>query len=57
MKVLEKKKAIITGGSDGIGYAIAKSFAINGADLLLIARNQDKLLKAASGLSDTGVRV
>lgn len=57
MKALEKRKAIITGGSDGIGYAIAKSFAENGADLLLVARNQEKLLKAASQLTNTGVSV
>lgn len=57
MKLLEKRHAIITGGSDGIGYAIAKLFAENGANLLLIGRSQDKLLKAASELSNNGVRV
>ncbi|MCX7711949.1 MAG: SDR family oxidoreductase [Clostridia bacterium] len=51
MKVLEGKRAVITGGSDGIGYAIAKAFAENGADLLLIARNQEKLENAARDLS------
>lgn len=57
MKVLERKYAVITGGSDGIGFEIAKAVAKNGANLLLIGRNQDKLLKAAAELSDTGVRV
>ena len=57
MKTLEKKKAVITGGSDGIGLAIAKSFVLQGADVLVIARNQDKLRKTALELSDVGSRV
>jgi NAD(P)-dependent dehydrogenase (short-subunit alcohol dehydrogenase family) len=57
MKVLEHKKAVITGGSDGIGFAIAKAFARNGADILLVARNQEKLEKAVSELSALGTNV
>ena len=57
MKTLEIKKAVITGGSDGIGLAIAKSFVLNGADVLVIARNQDRLRKAELELSDSGTRV
>lgn len=57
MKLLEGKKAIITGGSDGIGYAIAKSFAENGADILLIGRNKNKLNEALKDLSKYGVRI
>lgn len=35
-------KVVITGGSQGIGKAIAKRFAAAGADLFLIARHMDK---------------
>lgn len=35
-------KVVITGGSQGIGKAIAQRFAAAGADLFLIARNMDK---------------
>lgn len=35
-------KVVITGGSQGIGKAIAKRFAAAGADLFLIARYMDK---------------
>ncbi len=51
MKLLEGKKAVITGGSEGIGYAIAKAFVKNGADVLIISRNNDKLNRAAEKLS------
>lgn len=45
MKVLENKNAVITGGSDGIGLGIAKAFAQNGANLLLIGKDPNKLQK------------
>ena len=35
---LSGKNAVITGGSDGIGYGIAEEFARQGANLFLIAR-------------------
>ncbi len=50
MKRLFGKKAVITGGSEGIGLGIAKAMAQNGADILLIARNQDKLDRASHEL-------
>ena len=46
MKVLENKNAVITGGSDGIGLGIAKAFAQNGANLLLIGKDPNKLERA-----------
>ncbi|WP_457553837.1 SDR family NAD(P)-dependent oxidoreductase [Desulfobacula sp.] len=45
------KLAVITGGSSGIGYAIAKKIALNQGRLLLVARNQDKLNDAAAQLN------
>lgn len=46
MKLLSNKNAVITGGSDGIGLGIAHSFAENGARLILIGRDTEKLEKA-----------
>lgn len=57
MKALSGKKAVITGGSDGIGFGIAKAFADNGADVLLIARDPDKLKRASAELARNGVEV
>lgn len=38
-----KKTALITGASGGIGYELAKIFAKNGNNLVLVARNKSKL--------------
>lgn len=57
MKRLERKTAVITGGSDGIGFDIASAFAENGASLVLVARNQEKLFHAKQLLQTKGVSV
>ncbi|MBP3041164.1 SDR family oxidoreductase [Bacillaceae bacterium Marseille-Q3522] len=41
---LKDKNIIITGASGGIGYAIAEQCAERGANLVLMARREDKLL-------------
>jgi NAD(P)-dependent dehydrogenase (short-subunit alcohol dehydrogenase family) len=52
------KVAVITGGSVGIGLAIARGLAAEGADLALCARDADRLEAVAAGLRDEfGVRV
>jgi short-subunit dehydrogenase len=45
-----KKHVLITGGSMGIGYELAKLFAEDGYNLVLVARDQAELEKAASEL-------
>ena len=41
--ILKGKKIIITGGSDGIGLAMAKKFIKEGAEVLITGRNSKKL--------------
>lgn len=38
VKRLANRKAFITGGSEGIGAAIARLYAQEGADIILMAR-------------------
>ncbi|TFE03152.1 SDR family NAD(P)-dependent oxidoreductase [Jeotgalibacillus salarius] len=45
MKKLTGKKVLITGASGGLGRAIAEEAARMGADLILIARNERKLIQ------------
>ena len=54
---LSGKNAVITGGSDGIGYGIAEEFARQGANLFLIARTPTKLAEASARLSEYPVTV
>jgi 3-oxoacyl-[acyl-carrier protein] reductase len=51
MKVdLSDLKAVVCGGSDGIGEACSKILASNGASVIIIARNKDKLKKVIKEL-------
>ena len=45
-KTLEGKTIIVTGGGHGIGYAMAKKFASEGAKVLVSGRNESKLKEA-----------
>jgi NAD(P)-dependent dehydrogenase (short-subunit alcohol dehydrogenase family) len=55
---LTGRVALVTGGSKGIGNAIARGFAEAGADLFLCSRNEEHLTDAAQKIrNDTGVRV
>jgi short-subunit dehydrogenase len=54
---LEGKVALITGGSQGIGRAIATALAQKGMNLVLAARSVGKLEQAAEELRKMGVRV
>lgn len=50
--------ALVTGASSGIGAVYAERLAARGFDLLLVARDQERLESAASKLRDThGVQV
>ncbi len=44
------KRALVTGASKGIGLAIARAFAENGANVVICARQQQSLDKAVEDL-------
>ncbi|QDR81312.1 SDR family NAD(P)-dependent oxidoreductase [Sporomusa termitida] len=54
MNLLRNKTALITGGSDGIGFAIAAAFAEQGANLVLIGRDKEKLSHREKSLNQYG---
>ncbi len=53
---LRGKRALITGGSRGIGFAVAQALAAEGAAVGLIARDAAGLADAAGRLSSGGAR-
>ena len=55
---LKGKHAIVTGGSLGIGKAIARELAKEGVDVAIVARSKDRLEATAKELSaETGCRI
>ncbi len=57
MERLQGAKAIVTGGSRGIGQAIALRFAQEGADVAITAREVDSLAETAARIEQAGTRV
>src|SRR5687767_11875935 len=54
---LAGKRVPVTGGSRGIGYAIARAFLEEGARVVIAARGSDALANAATRLADTSGEV
>ena len=48
---LKGKRALVTGGSKGIGKAVARALLLEGADVALLARHEQTLLDAVSELA------
>lgn len=56
MDSLKNKKAIITGGSRGLGKATALAFAREGIDVAVTGRNEEKLKETVAELEKLGVK-
>lgn len=51
------KKAIVTGGARGLGYAMAEGLHNAGTEVVLIATNEERLKQAAEKLGRNGAKV
>ncbi|TDN61888.1 gluconate 5-dehydrogenase [Paraburkholderia sp. BL10I2N1] len=54
---LSERRALVTGSSTGIGYALAKGLAGAGAEVILNGRSEARLAQAVSRLRDEGATV
>ena len=45
--LMDDRTVFITGGGSGIGLACAKAFAADGANVLIMGRNEEKKLRTA----------
>jgi len=48
------KRAVVTGGSRGIGLAVAKALSGEGAHVALVARDADALAAARAAVAEAG---
>lgn len=54
--ILQGKKIVITGGGSGLGYAMAKKFISEGAEVVISGRNADKLKVAAEKIGSSNCK-
>ena len=54
---MNNKVVVITGGSSGIGKALAEEFGSRGSKILITGRNQDQLEKVVTELRDKGITI
>ncbi|MDP0507268.1 MAG: SDR family oxidoreductase [Fusobacterium sp. JB019] len=55
--ILKNKKVLITGGSSGIGLAIAKKFISEGAIVVITGRNIERLKKAEKEINNKNLSI
>jgi NAD(P)-dependent dehydrogenase (short-subunit alcohol dehydrogenase family) len=51
---LKGRRVLVTGGSQGIGYAVAKGFIAEGCHVVIAARNEERLRAAVEQLAQAG---
>jgi len=51
---LSGKKAVVTGGTKGIGYAIARALIAGGVDVVVSARHEDEIDQTVDQLNELG---
>jgi len=51
-KDLKDKNVLVTGGAGGLGYAMARAFAANHANVVIVGRNREKLALAQKQLGE-----
>jgi short-subunit dehydrogenase len=54
---MSKQTVLLTGASSGIGYEMAKIFAVNQYDLILVARNKDRLTEIKKELQSININI
>ena len=55
---MQGKKALVTGGSEGIGKAVTRALAREGVDVAICARRKEPLEQAAAGIAkETGRKI
>jgi NAD(P)-dependent dehydrogenase (short-subunit alcohol dehydrogenase family) len=52
---LTGRRAIVTGGSSGIGLAVGRALAAEGADVALVARGRERLASAVADVAAPGI--
>ncbi|QLK26326.1 SDR family oxidoreductase [Natrinema zhouii] len=52
---VDGKRAVVVGGTSGIGQAIALGFAAEGADVIATSRDESKVAETATAIEDRGV--
>jgi short-subunit dehydrogenase len=57
MTELQAKRALITGGAQGIGFEMAKQFAARGAEIIIADVDEEKLAEARTALEQLRAKV